>query len=86
MNLRLIYWGMFWVILAIVVYGVSYFSSKLFFPLPAMPETQLAEPLIDSVPLQPPLVPPFDEREIMPASEIWLRWENLKNETDRMIE
>ena len=86
MNLRFIYWGVFWVVLAVVVYGISYFSSKQFFPLPAKPETQLPESVAEPVPPQPVLVPPFDEREIRPASEIWLRWENLKNETDRMIE
>ena len=86
MNLRFIYWGGMWLILAIVVYGIFYFSAKQIFSPPAKAELQIIEPVVEPPLLQPPLIPPFDEKEIRPASSIWQRWENLKRETDMPVE
>lgn len=87
MKVRLIYWGAFWLILPVVVYGITYFSTKQF--LPPRPESEVQEvsqPAPQSPPPEPILVPPFDEKELKPASAIWQRWENLKKETDMPVE
>ena len=81
MNLRfIIYFGSFLLVLAIVVCCISYFVTIHLLP-PNMPKPEVVEP-----PLPEPLVPPFDEKELKPASEIWRRWENLKSETDMPVE
>jgi len=88
MNLRrLISFGAILLILAIVVYGFCYFSARLFFPS----HTESVRPVSESVSESPPPKLPFpfgknEEAEIKPASEIWLRWENLKKETDMAVE
>ena len=86
MNLRFIYVGAIVLILAIAVYGISYFSARQFFPLHTKPEPQSLDTITVSSSLEPLLIPPFDEKEIKPASEIWQRWENLKRETDMAVE
>jgi len=86
MSMRLIYWVAILPILAIAVCGISYFVTMQFQPPHAKPEPPGVIEVSEPAPPSQPLIPPFDEKEIKPASEIWLRWENLKKETDMPIE
>ncbi len=74
MSRSFIKWVPVWLLLAICVFVVVCFLAKDYFP-------PLPEPDAERV-----LVPPFDEKEIKPASEVWLQWKELKEKTDMQEE